>query len=92
VERVRGKVEYTSLPAFLLPEPFTLPQLQHVYEVVMGRPVDKSGFRTRMIAADFLQEVGLVEAASRRPPMAYRLKDRAKPVFFHRTFSPRGSA
>src|SRR5258705_6592531 len=28
VERLRGKVEYTSLPAFLLPEPFTLPQLQ----------------------------------------------------------------
>lgn len=91
VERLRSKVEYTSLPAFLLPEPFTLPQLQHVYEVVLGRPVDKSGFRTRMMAADFLEEVGLVETASRRPPMAYRLKDRAHPVFFPRTFSPRGA-
>lgn len=90
VERLRGKVEYTSLPAFLLPEPFTLPQLQHVYEVVLGRPVDKSGFRTRMVSADFLVEVGLVETASRRPPMAYRLKDRSRPVFFPRTFSPRG--
>jgi len=90
VERLRSKVEYTSLPAFLLPEPFTLPQLQHVYEVVLGRPVDKSGFRTRMIAADFLDEAGLVEAASRRPPMAYRLKDRMAPVYFPRTFSPRG--
>jgi 8-oxo-dGTP diphosphatase len=89
VERLRSKVEYTSLPAFLLPEPFTLPQLQHVYEVVLGRPVDKSGFRTRMISADFLEEVGLVETASRRPPMAYRLKDRSGPVFFPRTFSPR---
>lgn len=90
VERLRGKVEYTSLPAFLLPEPFTLPQLQHVYEIVLGRPVDKSGFRTRMIAADFLYEAGLVEAASRRPPMTYRLKDRSGPVYFPRTFSPRG--
>ena len=91
VERLRGKVEYTSLPAFLLPEPFTLPQLQHVYEIVLGRPVDKSGFRTRMIAADFLYEAGLVEAASRRPPMTYRLKDRSGPVYFPRTFSPRSS-
>ena len=90
VERLRSKVEYTSLPAFLLPEPFTLPQLQHVYEVVLGRPVDKSGFRTRMVAADFLEEVGLLETASRRPPMAYRLKDRTQLVFFPRTFSPRG--
>ena len=90
VERLRSKVEYTSLPAFLLAEPFTLPQLQHVYEVVLGRPVDKSGFRTRMMAADFLTEVGVVESESNRPPMGYSLKDREQAVVFPRTFSPRG--
>lgn len=90
VDRLRGKVEYTSLPAFLLAEPFTLPQLQKTYEIVLGRPVDKSGFRTRMMAADFLEEAGVVESASHRPPMGYRLKDRSMPVFFPRTFSPRG--
>jgi 8-oxo-dGTP diphosphatase len=89
VERLRGKVEYTSLPAFLLPEPFTLPQLQRAYEVVLGRPVDKSGFRTRMMAANFLEEAGFVESHSNRPPIGYRLKDRSAPVFFPRTFSPR---
>jgi 8-oxo-dGTP diphosphatase len=90
IERLRSKVEYTSLPAYLLPEPFTLPQLQRAYEIVLGRPVDKSGFRTRMLAADFLAEVGVVESDSNRPPMGYRLKDRATPVVFPRTFSPRG--
>lgn len=91
IERLRGKVEYTSLPAFLLAEPFTLPQLQRMYEVVLGRPVDKSGFRTRMMAADFLDEVGHVESESNRPPMGYRLRDRAQAVFFPRTFSPRSA-
>lgn len=91
VERLRRKVEYTSLPAFLLPTTFTLPQLQRIYEIVLGRPVDKSGFRTRMLAADFLEEVGVVESDSNRPPMGYRLKDRESAVFFPRTFSPRGS-
>ncbi|MEP6738980.1 MAG: NUDIX domain-containing protein [Caldimonas sp.] len=91
VERLRSKVEYTSLPAFLLPEPFTLPQLQRTYEVVLGRGVDKSGFRTRMLAAGFLEEVGVVESDSNRPPLGYRLKDRDTPVFFPRTFSPRGA-
>jgi len=89
IERLRSKVEYTSLPAYLLAEPFTLPQLQRTYEIVLGRPVDKSGFRTRMLAADFLAEVGLVDSDSNRPPMGYRLKDRDTPVFFPRTFSPR---
>jgi len=86
-ERLRGKVEYTSLPAYLLPEPFTLPQLQRVYEVVLGRPLDKSGFRTRMLAADFLEEAGHTEGESNRPAMGYRIRDRAVPVLFPRTFA-----
>ena len=90
VERLRSKVEYTSLPAFLLAEPFTLPQLQQVYEIVLGRAVDKSGFRTRMLAANFLLEAGHVEGPSNRPAMGYRLADRSGPVVFPRTFSPRG--
>lgn len=90
MDRLRGKVEYTSLPAFLLPEPFTLPHLQRMYEVVLGRPVDKSSFRTRMLAAEFLEEVGLLRSDSQRPPLGYRLKDRSGPVVFPRTFSPRG--
>jgi 8-oxo-dGTP diphosphatase len=89
VERLRGKVEYTSLPAFLLPEPFTLPQLQHIYEVVLGRAVDKSGFRTRMLAARFLQEIGFVDGPSNRPAMGYRLIERDAAIVFPRTFSPR---
>lgn len=90
LERLRSKVEYTSLPAFLLTEPFTLPQLQRMYEIVLGRPVDKSGFRTRMLAAGFLVEVGYVAGESNRPAVGYRLVDRDAPVVFPRTFSPRG--
>lgn len=89
VERLRGKVEYTSLPAFLLPETFTLPQLQRVYEIVLGRPVDKSGFRTRMLAAGFLSEAGPMAGDSRRAAMGYRLQHRKSAVVFPRTFSPR---
>ena len=90
VERLRSKVEYTSLPAFLLTEPFTLPQLQRVYEIVLGRLVDKSAFRTRALAApDFLQEVGLQATGAPRAPMGYRLINRNQPVTFPRTFQSR---
>jgi 8-oxo-dGTP diphosphatase len=92
IERLRSKVEYTTLPAFLLVEPFTLPQLQSVYEVILGRQVDKSGFRTRALAADFLVEVGEMDVGAPRPAMGYRLRDRSGPIYFPRTFSPRKSA
>jgi ADP-ribose pyrophosphatase YjhB (NUDIX family) len=91
VERLRSKVEYTSLPAFLLTEPFTLPQLQRVYETVLGRLVDKSAFRTRALAApDFLEEVGPQATGAPRSPMGYRLVNRLQPVTFPRTFQARG--
>lgn len=87
--RLRSKVEYTSLPAFLLEEPFTLPQLQHVYEIVLGRPVDKSSFRKRMLDAEFMEEVGMISGGLGRPAMGYRLVDRSHATLFPRTFSPR---
>lgn len=89
--RLRSKVEYTSLPAYLLASPFTLPQLQRMYELVRGKPTDKSAFRTRMLDADFLVEAGQIEGPLGRRPMAYFLKDRSQPAVFPRTFSPRNS-
>jgi 8-oxo-dGTP diphosphatase len=86
VERLRGKVEYTSLPAFLLPEPFTLPQLQRTYEIVLGRPMDKSAFRKRMLDAHFLVEEGSISGDAGRAAMGYRIGDRERAVVFPRTF------
>jgi len=90
IERLRSKVEYTSLPAFLLPEEFTLSELQHVYELVLDRPLNKSAFRTRVRDADLIVEVPRQRSGPNRPAQLYRLKDRRHPVFFPRTFSPRG--
>lgn len=90
IERLRSKVEYTSLPAFLLPEEFTLSELQRVYEIVLDRPLNKSAFRTRVRDADLIVEVPRQRSGPNRPAQLYRLKDRRHPVFFPRTFSPRG--
>ena len=87
VARLRSKVEYTSLPAFLLEEPFTLPALQHTYEIVLGRAVDKSAFRKRMLDGGFMEEAGMVTGSLGRPAMSYRLRDRSQAALFPRTFN-----
>src|SRR5262245_22587215 len=46
--RLRSKVEYSTLPAHMLPEQFTLGELQSVYERILGRRLDKSAFRKRV--------------------------------------------
>jgi 8-oxo-dGTP diphosphatase len=88
IQRLRSKVEYTSLPAYLMPAEFTLPDLQRVYEIVLDRPLEKSAFRTRMLAADLIEPVAKLRKGPNRPAQLYRLKKAKSPVFFARTFNP----
>ena len=67
VQRLRSKVEYTSLPAYLMPLEFTLPELQRTYEIVLDRPLEKSAFRTRMLAADLIEPVAKMRKGPNRP-------------------------
>ncbi len=86
--RLRGKVEYTSLPVHLLPAEFTLSELQGVFETVLGRPLEKSAFRTRILAADFLEEVPRRREGANRPAQLYRQRRPGALVYFPRTFGP----
>ncbi len=88
IQRLRNKVEYTSLPAFLMPAEFTLPDLQRVYEIVLDRPLEKSAFRTRILAADMIEPVARMRRGPNRPAQLYRLKKNSEPVYFVRTFNP----
>jgi 8-oxo-dGTP diphosphatase len=90
IQRLRSKVEYTSLPAYLMPSEFTLPDLQQVYEIVLDRPLEKSAFRTRMLAADLIEPVAKMRKGPNRPAQLYRLKKAKSPVYFARTFNPPG--
>ena len=84
--RLRNKVEYTSLPVHLLPAEFTLPDLQRTFEIVLGREVDKSAFRTRILSAGFLEETGEVRTDTNRPAKLYRMVKGREAVVFPRTF------
>lgn len=48
VERLRAKLEYTTVGFQLLPRKFTLGQLQRVYEAILGRRLDKRNFRRKL--------------------------------------------
>lgn len=48
IQRLRSKLEYTDLAFRLLPERFTLTELQQVYEAILGRPLLKAAFRRKI--------------------------------------------
>lgn len=76
VERVRNKSSYSSLPVYLCGETFTLPQLQSVYEALLGEPVNKVSFRRKIEELSMLEPVaGAMETGkANRPAQLYRLK------------------
>lgn len=86
LERLRTKVEYTSLPVYLLADEFTLPALQKMYEVVLNRPLDKSAFRTRILATDLLTPTNKSHHATNRPAQIYKLTNPDVLTYFPRSF------
>jgi len=73
LERLRNKVEYTTVPFQLLPEEFTLTELQRVYESILGRRLDKRNFRRKMELLDVLRPVPRVRTEGlRRPARLHR--------------------
>ncbi len=73
VNRLRAKVRYQPIGFELLPEQFTLTQLQNLYEAILGvkEPLNKRNFRTRILKMGVLREVGKQEGVAHRPAKLY---------------------
>lgn len=78
VERVRAKLEYTTVATEFLPDEFTLTELREVYEVVWGHPMDAGNFQRKMRSTeDVLEESGRTRpspAGRGRPATVFRVR------------------
>ncbi|MGE3690902.1 MAG: hypothetical protein AB7F98_05930 [Novosphingobium sp.] len=71
-------LDWSLLPFRLLPEVFSLRQLQQVHEAILGYPIDKATLRKRMLARTFadgrrLIATGEMERGSHRPATLFRV-------------------
>jgi 8-oxo-dGTP diphosphatase len=74
--RVRSKSQYSSLPVHFCGDEFTLPQLQQVYESILGEPLNKVSFRRKMDEMQLLEPVpgAMQGGGAHRPAQLYRVR------------------
>lgn len=70
--RLQMKVRYAPLGFNLLPEKFTLTELQTLYETILDRTVDKRNFRKKVLGLGFIRSAGETKVTKGRTAQLFR--------------------
>ena len=74
-ERLKNKLTYTNIVFSLLPQVFTLTELQQAYESILGRELDKRNFRKKILSYGMIIETGDNTAGkAHRPAKLYKFQ------------------
>ncbi len=70
--RLRTKLMYSLVGFRLMPEAFTLPQLQRMFEIILDTPLDKRNFRRKIRSMAILEDTGRrTRLGAHRPAKLY---------------------
>lgn len=74
LRRLRYKLEYSAAAFQLMAEEFTLSELQHTYEIILGEKLDKRNFRRRILEAGIIEPTPHRRSGEGRPARLYRYR------------------
>jgi 8-oxo-dGTP diphosphatase len=57
IQRIRGKIRYQPIGFELMNAKFTLPQLQQLYEAILGQSLDRRNFRKKLLSMQILKQL-----------------------------------
>ncbi|MEN9612199.1 MAG: hypothetical protein RLZZ628_3013 [Bacteroidota bacterium] len=87
IDRLRGKVRYQPIGFELLPECFTLTQLQTLYETILGKELNKRNFRTKILKMGILAEDKMLRGVAHRPAQMYRFDQQKYDDYLQKGFN-----
>ena len=79
LDYLKKKLVNTNVLKSLFPSDFTLPELQKIYEQILGIEIDRRNFRKKFINLGLIEDTGYKnEGGNGRPAKLYRFKDNIK--------------
>lgn len=77
LQRLRGKLTYAPIGFELLPDKFSIRQLQTLYEIVLGQKLDNRNFRKKIFSLDVLKELNEMQTnVAHRAARLYKFDER----------------
>jgi 8-oxo-dGTP diphosphatase len=77
VRRLRSKVGYSSVGFQLLPSEFTISELQHVYEAVLGLSINRGNFWRRVVDRGVIEQTGKERSVRGKKAYLFRFTQQA---------------
>ncbi len=76
IETLKMKIRRSSALKKIFPSDFTLPEIQKMYEQVLGHDLDRRNFRKKFVKADLIEETGdRAPGMTGRPAKLYQFKE-----------------
>jgi 8-oxo-dGTP diphosphatase len=73
---LRKKIVNSNVLKSLFPSDFTLPEIQSIYEKILGKTLDRRNFRKKFISLGLIEDTGYKnESYAGRPAKLYRFKE-----------------
>ncbi|WP_152558949.1 NUDIX hydrolase [Endozoicomonas numazuensis] len=86
LDRLKSKIQYSSLPVYLLPEEFTLSDIQTVFSAVLDKTPPMRSIRNRFLKEDLLIDTGKQRRGSNRPAVLYKVNKNSQTWLFDRLY------
>ncbi len=76
LSRLKGKLGYTDIVKNLLPEKFRISQMQKIYEIILGRKLDKRNFQKKIFSLKIISETWELDRSTNRPAKLYKFENK----------------
>ena len=86
LDRLKSKIQYTSLPVYLLPDTFTLSDIHAVFSAVLDKAPPMRSIRNRFLQGDLLIDTGKQRRGSNRPAALYTVNRHSETWLFDRLY------